>query len=373
MTETTILDLPQLDDYRSLFLNDTPFLDVRAPVEFNQGAFPFTENFPLMSDQERTDIGIRYKEAGQEEAIKLGQQLICGEIKAERVTRWEHFVKQNPQGVLYCFRGGMRSKISQQWIYEQTGIIYPRIKGGYKAMRRFLINELEESTQYLQPMILSGRTGIGKTLFLKKIKQQVDLEGLFHHRGSVFGKHVTSQPTQIEIENRLSIELIKHRHQGHAQIVMEDESSNIGSRRIPLNLFAKMKLSPVILLEASVDERIEITFQEYIIEALAEYQSFYGVEQGFQRWTEQLHESIDKIQRRLGGVRHKELKAQLADAIEHYTSGTTEHFREWIKVLLIHYYDPMYDYQLSKKQERVIFKGNQSEVFDYLHSQAKIF
>ena len=372
MTIKQSIELPQLDDYRSLFLNNTPLLDVRAPIEFNQGAFPFTENFPLMNDQERTDIGIRYKNLGQDEAIKLGHELVQGDIKSERVNHWAHFFEQHPEGILYCFRGGMRSKISQQWIYEKTGIIYPRIKGGYKAMRRFLIDEFEASTQRIEPIMLSGRTGIGKTLFLKKIKQQIDLEGLFHHRGSVFGKHVTPQPTQIDIENSLSIELLKHLHQGNTQLVLEDEGVSIGSRRIPEVLFKKMKQSPLILLEASIEERIDITFQEYIIEALAEHQSFYGEEQGFQHWAEQLQDSIDKIQRRLGGLRHKELKALLSNAIQQQMSGNTELHKEWIKVLLVEYYDPMYDYQLSKKQDRVIFKGKQNDVFEYLATKYQI-
>ena len=366
------IELPQIDDYRSLFKNDTHFLDVRAPVEFNQGAFPYTENQPLMNDQERTDIGIRYKKAGQDEAIKLGQELIQGKIKEQRVNNWAQYIEKNPEGVLYCFRGGMRSKISQQWIYDKTGIVYPRIKGGYKAMRRFLIDELDVSSQLITPIILSGRTGIGKTLFLKRIKQQVDLEGLFHHRGSVFGKHVTPQPTQIDIENNLSIELIKHIDKGHLKIILEDEGGNIGSRRLPECLISKMKKSPLVLLEESVEERINITYQEYIIEALKEYQSFYGEEKGVQHWEEQLHESIDKIQRRLGGVRYKELKSQLTDAIQQRRLGNPENFKEWIKILLVDYYDPMYDYQLSKKQERVTFKGNQNEVFDYLTDKQEI-
>ena len=372
MTVDKTIELSQTDDYRSLFLNNVPLLDVRAPVEFNQGAFPFTQNIPLMNDQERKDIGIRYKNSGQDEAIKLGHELVNGEIKEERVKNWVSFFEQHPQGILYCFRGGMRSKISQQWIYENTGIIYPRIKGGYKAMRRFLIDELETSSQQIKPIILSGRTGIGKTILLKKIKQQIDLEGLYHHRGSVFGKHVTPQPSQIDIENTLSIELIKHLHQGHTKIILEDEGSNIGSRRLPECLTTKMKTSPIVLLEASIEERINITFQEYIIEALAEHESFYGEEQGFQLWTEQLVDSIDKIQRRLGGVRHKELKTLLKTAIQQQISGNTEAHKEWIKVLLIDYYDPMYDYQLSKKQDRIIFKGKHNEVCDYLTEEAQI-
>ncbi|HBX40061.1 MAG TPA: tRNA 2-selenouridine(34) synthase MnmH, partial [Marinobacter adhaerens] len=44
---------PDTDDYLSLFLNDVPLMDVRAPVEFSRGSFPNTENAPLMNDEER--------------------------------------------------------------------------------------------------------------------------------------------------------------------------------------------------------------------------------------------------------------------------------------------------------------------------------
>jgi tRNA 2-selenouridine synthase len=367
------MDLPQTNDYRSLFLNNIPLLDVRAPVEFNQGAFPFAENFPLINNQEREDIGLCYKNYGQAEAIKLGHELVQGETKSERVNHWHRFFTQHPKAVLYCFRGGMRSKISQQWIYEKSGVIYPRIKGGYKAMRHFLIDELETSSQRIEPVILGGRTGSGKTLFLKKLKQQIDLEGLFHHRGSVFGKHVTPQPSQIDIENSLSIKLLKLRNKKHLKLVLEDEGSNIGSRNIPKTLFSKMKQSPLILLEASIDERINITFQEYIIESLVKHQYHYGEEQGFIAWAEQLFTAVDKIQRRLGGVRHKKLKALLSDAIQQQqSSGNAEHHKEWIKVLLVDYYDPMYDFQLSKKEDRVVFKEQQDAVLSYLQAHYQI-
>jgi len=367
------MELPQIDDYHSLLLNDIPLLDVRAPVEFDQGAFPLAENFPLIDNQEREAIGIRYKNLGQDEAIKLGHELVRDEVKSERVQQWQDFFEQNPHGVLYCFRGGMRSKISQQWIYEQTGTIYPRVKGGYKAMRRFLIDELEVSAQQLNPVMLGGRTGIGKTVLLQRLDQQVDLEGIYHHRGSVFGKHVTPQPSQIDIENRLSIELLKIRNKEYSQIVLEDEGTNIGSRAIPDVLFAKMKQSPLILLEASIDERIDITFQEYISESLAEHQRYNGEDAGFESWANQLQTSIDKIQRRLGGVRHKELKALLTDAIQRQIStGDADAHKDWIKVLLVDYYDPMYDFQTEKKLERVVYRGTQEEVLGYLKEQLNI-
>lgn len=364
------MEFPQIDNFQALFLNQTPLLDVRAPVEFIQGSFPFAENYPLINNQEREDIGRCYKNLGQDEAIELGHQLVQGDTKADRIKQWQDFFSQHPEGVLYCFRGGMRSKITQQWIYEHTGIVYPRVKGGYKAMRRYLLDELDKSSSVMKPVIIGGRTGCGKTLFLNELEQQIDLEGIFHHRGSVFGKHVTPQPSQIDIENQLSIELLNHRNKKVLRIAIEDEGNNIGSRYIPFVLFDRMKQSPLILLEASIEERIEITFQEYITEALTEHQLRYDEEKGFDVWSEQLLTCLDKIQRRLGGARHKQLKSILGAAItQQKTTGDAELHKEWIKILLIDYYDPMYDFQLSKKQERVVYKGGKDEVFSYLKSK----
>lgn len=302
------LELPQTDDYLSLFLNDTPLLDVRAPVEFEQGAFPCARNYPLINNQERQQIGARYKDMGQDQAIALGHQLVQGDVKTSRVDNWQQFFTQHPDGILYCFRGGMRSKIAQQWVYERSGQVFPRVKGGYKAMRRFLLDQLEISCEAIQPVMLGGRTGIGKTLLLNRLKMQLDLEGLFHHRGSVFGKHVTPQPSQIDIENQLSIALLKHRQQQHQHLLLEDEGANIGSRRIPAVLFNTMKQAPLVLLTAGIEERVEITFNEYITDALAEHQRHYGEQAGFDIWAEQLNTCFDKIQRRLGGVRYAAFK-----------------------------------------------------------------
>ncbi|NVL48354.1 tRNA 2-selenouridine(34) synthase MnmH, partial [Pseudomonas syringae pv. actinidiae] len=72
-------------DYRALFLNDVPMMDARAPVEFSKGAFPGVINLPLMNDIERQKVGTCYKQHGQDAAIQLGHQLVCGQVKDERV------------------------------------------------------------------------------------------------------------------------------------------------------------------------------------------------------------------------------------------------------------------------------------------------
>ena len=77
-----------LTDYRHIFLNDVPMMDVRAPVEFGQGAFPGVANLPLMDDGERQQVGTCYKHKGQEAAIALGHQLVSGTIKRQRIEAW---------------------------------------------------------------------------------------------------------------------------------------------------------------------------------------------------------------------------------------------------------------------------------------------
>jgi tRNA 2-selenouridine synthase len=364
------MNLPQIDDYQRLFMQDTPLLDVRAPVEFQQGAFPQAKNVPLINDDERQAIGIRYKEKGQEKAIELGHKLVKGEIKAARVASWVEFTQQHPQGALYCFRGGMRSKISQRWIFEKTGVVYPRIKGGYKALRRYLLNELEIAAEQMRFLILSGRTGTGKTLLLNHIVQKIDLEDIYRHRGSAFGKYPLPQPSQIDIENKLSIALLKHHHNAVNKLILEDEGAYIGSRRLPECMVQAMRYAPLIFLEADIETRVDIVFNEYITNALNDYQTMLGESQGFDTWAINLQKALDKIQRRLGGQRYKAMKAVLEDAIQrHRTAGETEHHKTWIQGLLVYYYDPMYDYQLEKKSERVIFRGEDAEVLEYINQR----
>jgi tRNA 2-selenouridine synthase len=105
-------DLPLSDDFKSIVLNRTPLIDVRAPVEFANGAFPDAVNLPLMNDEERHLIGIRYKEEGNAAAVKLGHELVSGEIKEARIRAWSDLMASKPDAMLYCFRGGQRSKIS---------------------------------------------------------------------------------------------------------------------------------------------------------------------------------------------------------------------------------------------------------------------
>ena len=355
---------PNTSDYRRLFLEDTPLVDVRAPIEFNKGAFPQSINHPLMNDEERAKVGTCYKRKGHDAAVELGHQLVCGDTRDERTQQWIDFTHQNPEGYIYCFRGGERSHLVQSWLKEE-GIDYPLVTGGYKALRTWLIEYLEESIQECRFVILGGKTGTGKTRLLTRFPDHIDLEGLANHRGSSFGRRVGGQPTQIDFENNLAINLLKSRKQGINTFLLEDESKLIGRCCLPPALKTKMENAPILLLNETLETRIQITFEEYIEENLKDNIALYGDEKGFAIFSEDLLASMDRIRKRLGGARHQEYRGIMEDALKQQQSGQgASRHCDWIAALLRDYYDPMYEYQLEQKQGRIIAQGDQQKLAD---------
>ncbi|NMZ02030.1 tRNA 2-selenouridine(34) synthase MnmH [Pseudomonas proteolytica] len=357
-----------ITDYRDIFLNDRPMMDTRAPVEFVKGAFPGVVNLPLMNDDERQRVGTCYKQQGQQAAIVLGHQLVSGATKAERVEQWAQFARAHPEGYLYCFRGGLRSQIVQQWLRE-AGIDYPRVGGGYKAMRSFLLDTVERATRECDFVLLGGMTGTGKTEVLGQLRNALDLEGHANHRGSSFGKRATAQPSNIDFENRLGVDLLKKRDQGIEQFVVEDESRMIGSCALPLALHKGMQAFPMVWLEDSLAGRVERILGDYVVDLCAEFVSVCG-ESGQQVFAQRLTESLGNIHKRLGGERFQRLQGILQQALEEQArSGAVDLHREWIEGLLREYYDPMYAFQREKKGARIEFAGEQGAVLEYLRER----
>ncbi len=354
------------DQFLQLFLQDTPFIDTRAPIEFAKGSFPGAVNLPLMLDDERARVGTCYKQKGQQAAIELGHQLVHGEVKTQRVQAWTDFAKAHPGGYLYCFRGGLRSQICTQWMRE-AGHPYPRITGGYKAMRRFLLDQMEMICQKAKFVVLAGRTGCAKTDLLLEHPHHLDLEGLANHRGSAFGKRVGGQPSQIDFENRVAVALLRLWHKDPGRpILVEDESFLIGRCALPEPLRLAMEESEVVLLETSNEQRVEHSFRNYILHNLADWQDELGPEAGFNAFAEELRQSLGKIRRRLGDLRYRELSDQLETGLAAHQGGDDSAHKHWIRTLLLDYYDPMYGYQLEKKQSRLVFTGSPDQVLDYL-------
>ncbi|WP_414158514.1 tRNA 2-selenouridine(34) synthase MnmH [Pseudomonas sp. BNK-45] len=355
-------------DYREIFLNDRPMMDTRAPIEFTKGAFPGVLNLPLMTDQERQRVGTCYKQQGQQAAIVLGHQLVSGDIKQQRVQAWADFARAHPDGLLYCFRGGLRSQIVQQWLRE-AGIDYPRVGGGYKAMRTFLLDTTEQALQQCDFVLLGGMTGTGKTEVLGQLDNALDLEGHANHRGSSFGRRATGQPSNIDFENRLAVDLLKKRDRGVQSFVLEDENRMIGSCALPLPLYQSMQGLPMVWLEDRLDSRVQRILDDYVVNLSAEFVAVHG-EEGFALFAERLLESLNKIHKRLGGERHQRLFLLMEAALaEQARSGDVELHRAWIEGLLGEYYDPMYAYQRESKGARIEFMGEHGAVLDYLRQR----
>ncbi|AQA17448.1 tRNA 2-selenouridine(34) synthase MnmH [Halioglobus japonicus] len=352
---------PDTQDYRALFLADAPMMDMRAPQEFDKGAFPSAHSLPVMTDIERAKVGTCYKRDGQEAAIELGHRLVSGEVRAERLAAWREFAQAHPDGYLYCFRGGLRSQTVRQWLRDE-GIDYPLVIGGYKAMRRFLIDELERSLATADIVLIGGKTGTGKTRVVWDLSDCIDLEGLANHRGSTFGQMPSPQPSQIDFENQLSIAFMKLLNRAGPRVYLEDEGRLIGRLYLPEILRDKMKHAPLVIVEQNLAERVDVVIDDYIVDLGERYRTLYG-DDGHARHAQKLQDDLAKIRKRLGGERHQQMSAVMADAFAaQAASGDLQGHREWIGFLLEKYYDPMYEYQLEQREGEVLFSGSRDEV-----------
>lgn len=354
------------ENYKQLFLEDIPLLDVRAPIEFNQGAFPNTQNEPLLDDKQRELIGTKYKDAGQDEAIALGAELITPELKAYRQQHWKAFCEKHPQGYLYCFRGGLRSRITQTWLQE-AGCQFPYVKGGYKALRRFLIDQFEQNLDHVPFIRVAGRTGSGKTHALLKIEHHIDLEGIAQHRGSAFGRNVTdTQPTQINFENQISIDLLKHKERHPNQtLFVEDEGRMIGRCVLTEKMHKKMVESPSIIIHESLETRVDNITQDYVDNFWPTFKKHYA-EEAEQQYSDFVLHSLSRVQKRLGLERYKKIEAIFQKALKKlFMNDDSSAFEPGFEILLSGYYDPMYDYQMTKRQGAVLFEGDSKQVVEW--------
>ncbi|MEL4274832.1 tRNA 2-selenouridine(34) synthase MnmH [Shewanella xiamenensis] len=352
--------------YHDIFVAGQPLIDLRAPIEFNRGAFPSSINLPLMVDKEREKVGTCYKEQGQQAAIALGHSLVHGAVKQQRIDAWLHFLSAHPEAYLYCFRGGLRSQLTQQWLKE-AGVVVPYVQGGYKGMRQYLIGVIDAVPSEQRLLSLSGMTGCGKTDFLRQRKEAVDLEGIANHRGSSFGKNIDPQPTQINFENRLAIALLHHQLGNHACLLLEDESFLIGRSALPQSFYSAMQAADIVVLEEDDDIRLSRLLDEYVHKMHHGFVERLGIEAGFDAFSQYLLQSLTSIRKRLGGKQFQELQdiMQLALTQQLNQNQTSQHLT-WISLLLQKYYDPMYEYQLAKKAHRVLFRGNHQDMHQWL-------
>lgn len=238
----------------------TIVVDVRTPLEFDQGHIPGALNIPIFTNEERVIVGTTYKQQGRQPAILLGFEL-TGPKWADFIRRAEELAPDK-KILVHCWRGGMRSG-AMAWAFDLYGFEVGTLKGGYKAFRRAGIDSFSKPYSF---KILSGSTGCAKTKTLQEIKklgeQVIDLEELAQHQGSAFGSMgKLIQPSQEQFENLLATELAKM--DVSKPIWLEDESVTIGKRVIPKPIWEQMRKAPVVKIDIPKEERIDFLDHDY--------------------------------------------------------------------------------------------------------------
>jgi tRNA 2-selenouridine synthase len=312
-----MIQIINADEWFSLQKN-LPVIDVRSPGEFASGHIPGAVNLPLFDDEERKRVGIMYKNSGREAATYEG--LSFAKIKLQDYVKQARRIAPGRKAVLHCWRGGMRSE-SMAWLLSLAGFDIFLLKDGYKAYKKYI---RESWNRPLSLIVISGKTGSGKTEILQVIKQKdlqvLDLEKYAHHKGSAFGAiGEDPQPTNEQFENNLANQWLNF--DDKKPVFTEDESRFIGTVNIPEPLYVKMQSALTLNIELSRSLRTERLIKDYA---------------SFPK--EILIQSILKIDRRLGG---QHVKTAIA-AIEN------KDFETAIDIVL-HYYDKTYTYDLQRK------------------------
>jgi tRNA 2-selenouridine synthase len=240
----------------------------------------------------------------------------------------------------------------QSWL-RARGLDRPRVAGGFKALRHVCLDLRTGAPAHKHWLVLGGRTGCGKTDLLVTLPNAIDLEGIAAHRGSAFGARDVPQPTPVTFENTLAVAFLQH---AGDTLVVEDESRTIGRLALPEGWHARMQQAPLAVLHTPLEQRVANIVREYVTEPLANGTSAASL---YERYAQ----ALCRIERRLGGARRREVQACLDQGFEHGAHDG------WVERLLVWYYDPMYDHQLTGKGARVVVEGCADDVGAFLAAQ----
>ncbi|MGM0836389.1 MAG: tRNA 2-selenouridine(34) synthase MnmH [Bacillota bacterium] len=325
-------------------------VDVRSPAEFADMTIPGSINIPLFNNEERAEVGTLYKQVSVEAAKDRGLEVVSAKLP----DFIRSFQKLEGELVIFCWRGGMRSKTTVS-LLELMGVKARRLQGGVKAYRRWVMEQLELMDIHPPCFVLNGGTGTGKTAILHKLQKKgvptLDLEGVAKHRGSVFGQIGLPSVTQKMFEARLIHEILLHQQAPY--LVFEAESKRMGKKLLPDFLMEKKQQATHIYLEMPLEVRVQHILNEY-----RPWEHHDECVQAFHKIKKHIHTPIAV-----------EIEAQLA--LEHYQTA--------IELLLEHYYDPRYLHsgkEYSECEKIVIQAENievaSREIANYLKSHCVI-
>jgi len=244
--------------------NFDAILDARSPAEFAEDHLPGAMSCPVLSNEQRAQVGTLYKQTTAFDAKKIGAVLVARNI-ADHIER--HFLDK-PKGwrpLVYCWRGGKRSGAFAH-ILREIGWDANRLEGGYKAWRRHIIDALTVLPNNFRFKVISGPTGSAKSRILEALGRQgaqiLHLEELAAHKGSVLGNLPDApQPAQKMFETQLFSALSAF--DAACPVYVEAESRRIGQLQVPDALIAAIRAAPCIRIEASRTARADFLLRDY--------------------------------------------------------------------------------------------------------------
>src|SRR5918992_4982591 len=239
-------------------------IDVRSPAEYAEDHIPGAISAPVLDDAERAQVGTLYKQVSAFEAKKLGAALLAKNA-AHHIQEIFQIQPKSWRPLIYCWRGGKRSG-AMAHILREIGWNADTLEGGYKAYRRWVVQQLEDLPGKFDFRVIHGPTGSGKSRLLTALKragaQVLDLEDLAAHRGSVLGNLPDRpQPSQKMFESLLLKELSAL--DASRPVFVEGESKKIGELQVPEALMSRMRASSCILLETTLETRVDLLLEEY--------------------------------------------------------------------------------------------------------------
>jgi len=240
-------------------------IDARSPAEFAEDHLPGAVNWPVLDNDERRVVGTEYVQVSAFDARKHGAAIVAkriGELLDAHVQDKPHAWAP----LVYCWRGGQRSG-TLAWFLPQIGFRTTVLKGGYKAYREQVREQLGTLPLQFDYVVIAGRTGSGKTRLLHALAeagaQVLDLEGLARHRGSVLGglPH-DPQPTQKAFETQVWTALSACDRS--RPVYVESESRKIGQLQVPTALLERMRSdSRVVMVTMPDAARLQLLLEEY--------------------------------------------------------------------------------------------------------------
>lgn len=253
--DITIEELFELQQSQPLIL-----IDVRSEKEFHDTALPGSINIPLFTNEERHEIGLIYKQISKKVAMDRGLSIVSAKLP-EFIKKFE---KLKAKKVVYCWRGGMRSKTTAT-VLSLMGIRVYRLLGGIRAYRTWVVQTLEAFEVIPKCVVINGYTGTGKTKILNKLSELdypvMDMEGMAQHRGSIFGQIGLVPNNQKTFESLLVHELIRLKEQPY--ILLEAESKRIGKAVIPEFISNARQAGSVLMIEMPIEQRVKHIIEDY--------------------------------------------------------------------------------------------------------------